>query len=555
MGYQLHAKRSAFFEELPENLQKSYFNQSIKKSMHMIDNLYYTVFLVGDGKDTLPDRLEKFFEELDEFKAIAQKTREPVAFKLGLQLALKKYANSCYCLSQPELYDIFISKSLPNNDTPRIVVQLRAFGLWTRGLDSVLKESYRKLENLLSLSNCKIEKCRESRIDYCYHTNVVISPNKLFKEDSQGKVKNLYTNLIDLRHHSTSERVEDGTIFHKDYFCLGNVKSNNVRARVYDKVKEVLEMGYKSFFFQIWYDNGLISYYDKWCFEYAFLHRNVDYLYKARLAFYVAHGKVPERVNEFKALLDSEKTTLKDFKKYAVKFMPANTCILNIEYETKRKFYYYSDSFINEFKLTEERNDIAPQLERIYKILDYRQLFLDYLTSKTLSFRKGKKYLDWWQRLRTLKHDGKKVDGTLARDYSYSMDLMAVQKRTIKSLASAAVYKDNLNTGFVEDFTDLLATINDNSSYSRFRVITDEGEILENVYGSMVSEYLTEKAKKEMLLKNRKKRQAETVSESEELFLHAISSSIDTDLSDVPEEFFSTLDLEVDGDDHSDGWD
>jgi len=73
---------------------------------------------------------------------------------------------------------------------------------------------------------------------------------------------------------------------------------------------------------------------------------------------------------------------------------------------------------IDGFRLTEARGDVSTPLQRIYKILDYRSLFLDYLTSKTLSFHKDGKYLSWWERLRNVKHEGKKVDGKLLRDYS-----------------------------------------------------------------------------------------------------------------------------------------
>jgi len=372
-------------------------------------------------------------------------------------------------------------------------------------MDSMLTESFSKVQSILAEYDCIVDWCRESRVDYCYHTNSVSSPNKMLKEDRTGKVKCLHTNLHDSKHHARLEHVKDGTIFHKDYICFGNIESNNVRARIYDKVKEVIEMGYKNFFFKIWYDNGLISYYDKWCMEYAFPYKNMNYLYKARLAFYLEHGTDPVFRQLYQNALSSEKTTLSDFKRLADEFMPKITTILNIEYETKRKFYYYSDHIIDGFRLTEARGEISTPLQRIYKILDYRSLFLDYLTSKTLSFHKDGKYLSWWYRLRNVKHEGKKVEGTLLRDYSQKMDKIAVQKRVVKAVASCAVYDDKLDSNFVEDFTDMLSDISDNKAHVGFRLVTEYGEIVEDVHGSLVGYYLTEKAKKEKTLKNRKK--------------------------------------------------
>jgi len=516
MAIIMDTQRTGFFQELPQDLRRSYLGLTRNKSVHMIDNLYYTVFVRGDSKESFPGNMEQLLAELEEHKTTIRKTREPIEYSHGLYCVLKKYSSYSYCLSQPDLYDIFFLKSLTNDDTPRIIVQLRAFGLWTKSMDAMLTESFDKVQVILAEFDCTVDWCRESRIDYCYHTNSISSPNKLLKEDSKGKIKNLHTNLHDAKHHAKLEHVEDGTIFHKDYICFGNVESNNVRARVYDKVKEVIEMGYKNFFFKIWHDNGLISYYDKWCIEYAFPYKSMDYLAKARLAFYVEHGADSNRCYRYHTALSSEKTTMAVFKRLADEFMPKVTTVLNIEYETKRKFYYYSDHIIDGFRLTEARGEISTPLQRIYKILDYRSLFLDYLTGKTLSFHKGGKYLQWWERLRNTKHEGKRVDGKLLRDYSYKMDKVAVQKRAIKAIASLAVYDDKLETGFVEDFTDMLSDISDNKAHVGFRLVTENGEIVETVYGSLVGDYMTEKAKKEMTLKNRKKRRAEKQAELDE---------------------------------------
>ena len=57
-----------------------------------------------------------------------------------------------------------------------------------------------------------------------------------------------------------------------EYLALGNRKSNNIFFRSYNKTREVCEMKYKDFFFDIWKENGLISEYDYYCL-YLFIRR------------------------------------------------------------------------------------------------------------------------------------------------------------------------------------------------------------------------------------------------------------------------------------------
>ena len=62
----------------------------------------------------------------------------------------------------------------------------------------------------------------------------------------------------------------------------------------------------------------------------------------------------------------------------------------------------------------------------------------------------------------------------------------------------------------------MLSDISDNKAHVGFRIVTEHGELVENVYGSLVSDYQTEKAKKEIVLKNRKKRRKKELAELDE---------------------------------------
>lgn len=547
MSFIMETKRSGFFKELSPAKQKDYLGLRREKFLPTIDNLYFSIFLEGDRKEfDSPNGLTDLLSALEKTKQEVIKTHETVDFAHGLSMTLKSYTYYSLCLTEQDLYDIFVCKAIPNEATPRIVVQLRAFGLWTHGVDVILNDAYNRIEGILRDycgNTFAIRKCRENRVDYCYHTNAISNVSRLIEKDSRTRrVKNLESNLSSYVIHGERESAEGGSIFNDDYICLGKVKSNNVRARIYDKVKEVIEMGYKDFFFKIWYDNGLISYYDKWCMEYAFPYRNTDYLYKAAVAFYVEHcfedqcyatktGICDECCNECVTCdnndyymeccyaLDDNNKNLADFKKLAREHMPEVTRILNIEYETKRKFYYYSDKFIEGFKTVERT--IPKPLERIYQILDNKGIFLDYLTGKTLSFYSGKdengepNYLAWWKRLRKTKLGGIKADEKLLREYSFMMDKRCVQRRAISAVASNAVYDDNIDSGFVEDFSDFMANLTDNEANEMTKIAmvnTYSGFLLEeeDISKAFLKDYSQNKEKKNKRLKNRKLRRGET---------------------------------------------
>lgn len=525
MGAYIHTIRTGFYQELLKNNSTMHFELKRQKYIPAIDTLYFSAFIEGDCKKLPTDSpILPFLGKLElQREEVIDKNNE-IEFSHGLLSTLKSYKHYRLCLTEPDLYDIFICNVLPNDNTPRILIQLRALGIWTRGIDNLAIEAYRKLAEVLDSYECRIEMCRESRIDYCYHTNAISTPNKIF-EETNGCIKNLHTSLEQATITSDVEHVEDGTILHKGYVCFGRSKSNNVRVRIYDKVKEVIENGYKGFFFKIWHDNGLISYYDKWCMEYALPYKNTDYLHKARLLFYVKHGRDPDRRQRYSAALENKNTTLAEYKHLAdekiiigdskVLFLPKITTVINIEYETKRKFYYYSDFFIDNFNYMS--SNIPKPLERIFKVLDNKRIFLEYLTRETLSFHNGKdekgnyKYLSWWERLRNTKLDGLKTDQKLLREYSLQMDKKCVQKRIINAVASSAVYEDKVDSGFIEDVSDLLADISDNAAQKMGRMlfVDSEGEVADELHGSLLRDYYTVKAKKEKQIKNRK-RQKET---------------------------------------------
>ncbi|MBR1735410.1 MAG: hypothetical protein IJ736_00130 [Firmicutes bacterium] len=439
------------------------------KFLPCIDNVYYTCFLKNDWNDN--KKIEPLIVELGEQRKIVQVKHENIDFFHGLQLTPYGFNVYKYCLSEPELFDIFIIDYLPNIDTPRVLVQLRAYGLWVYGVEQMIIQSFEKVQDLFMdfVDDVdyfsEIDKCRENRIDYCFHTNAIKNPYKEFSDSKlEGHLKTIFDNYGIVGHVEKSNEADKQVKLIKDYVSFGRRSANNVFVRIYNKGLEVCQLAYKSFFFEVWKHQGLINAFDKYCYEYAYEKKDYDFIHKARLQFYIHYGTDPKVKKEFQAELDKDLPPL-DYKVIADKYLPEVTTVINVEFETKRRFYYYSDDFIDSHLKT--KTEAPHQLRRIFKIIDNRGLFLDYLTSKTLSFvGTNGEYCDWWQRLRTTKLDTIKNNDKLLRNYSKELDRNIVLKRAVNAVATSALYSGLENFDLAADVTDLMSNINDNTIQS-----------------------------------------------------------------------------------------
>ena len=464
MGYNVQTKRSKFFQELTEDRQKDFFDFTVQKVLPCIDNIYYSIFIKGDYSDN--EHLKSMIYDLVEKKQLIQANYEDIPF-LNDELFMTAGGFNIYRFrfTNPELYDIFILDYLPNTDTPRILIQLRAYGLWLHGSEKMINESFSMTKRLFQEYYQEVEfsRVRENRIDYCYHTNLISSPYKTFSDTNLENTLHTVFSSFGFRGHIDKDKTDIRLI--KDYFSLGERSSNNIFVRIYNKALEVVEMAYKSFFFAVWYQNGLINSYDKFCYEYAYEKKDLNYIYKAMVEFYLMYGADAEIKEKFQKAIAEELPLLK-YKELVKGIMPECTTVINVEFETKRKFYYYSDKFIDGMLKTNDRKLIDPALERIYKIIDNRGIFLDYLTDKTLSFRVGDDFVDWWSRIRRVKLPDTVVDSPeLIREYQKSLDKDIVIKRAANAIGTVALYSGNSGFDFQEDISDLLSNFNDNDIF------------------------------------------------------------------------------------------
>lgn len=389
---------------------------------------------------------------------------------LNLSMLYVSNRNFSYVLTDNKFFDIMIARSLRNNVTPRVQIQLRAIGLWSCGAEGLILKSYEKLVDFLSLfgfSPDDICMVTENRLDYCYHTNIFKNLDDFLSDrHCAAHVKTT------LRQYSVIGRVGSRDGFKSshcmDYVSYGCRKSNHVFVRIYDKTREVIEMGYKGLFYDIWFENGVISFYDKWCYDFVYNAgvTNYDYLGAARLYFYLEFGQNDAVKKEINALLSDKNATNVGFKALADKYTPDLTTVINIEYQTKRGFYSLCDDQIDNF-FKVKNNENPRVLDRLFKIVDNRRVFLDALTSQTFSFRRegSDDYLWWWERLRNTKIDCLKKKCVMERKYTRDINKGGIFNKIISSVSSLAALNERDDTFFNDDFKavmDDFSSLNDN---------------------------------------------------------------------------------------------
>lgn len=497
MSILIETKRSVFFNELTDDLRKKYFDLKKSKYLHNIDTLYYSVFLKNDSNDD--ECVSHFIEDIKSSKeSLLSSGEESFDFVEGFEILRGRHSDYAHRLSVRDCYDIFVTTHIRNSNTPRIMVQIRSFYLWTEGIEKSIYQSFDRVTKLLNYYGLQVDRVQENRIDYAFHTNCIQSPNKYF---SLEKLKSTCCGSL-TRFKLIGDLHTKNNDYDIEYFSLGTHNSNNLFFRTYHKSKEVVEMNYKSFFFDIWFDNGLINFYDKYCYEYAYKIGRYDKIYEGMLKFYLDFGQDIILKQDINLLLRDTNAKFEDIKSFACSIMPPVTKVLNIEFETKRKYYYYYQDAI---EILPHSSKVS-ELDKLFKIVENRKIFIDMLTENVVCFKKDEKYLDFWRRLKSVKIKSLSNDKIKA-NYNTSVDLDKLLKRALNSVMSYSVHKSNLSDDIVTDFIDVLANLNDNDIASKdFRVVDiDTGEVI-NIYNSVLkSEYKYKKNKKYKQIKNRLK--------------------------------------------------
>lgn len=456
------------YSEFSQEESSRWFNFTEKKFIHNVDTFYYSV---------MPDVLSwhedknvlKMIEELKSAKEKAEYIEKPfydTGMNIDPSFSFKFYK---FNLSVEHGYNIFVAETVPNEKTTPIFVQIRSEYIWLNGLDSAVKNSLESVKALLKRYDINILSVNENRIDFAFHTNYIQDMCNFFKEGNIGKMQ------ISKFSRTGRDSALKGDKVDTDYITFGRRKSDNVFLRIYNKSKEVIEMGYKQFFVPIWLEKGLISEFDKYLFEYCFNKstRSFNLKEKGRCQFYMEYGRDETVKAEIARLFSNRTTPITDFKAMADGLVPDLTNVVNIEFETKRKF---TANF--KFPKIEYPKGIAEYSKRLHLILEMRTSMVDFLTDKTIRFVKFKgKYgevrrdrrptANWWTRLASCP-ELTGISYGLCKEYQHKFDSIRYKNISLKNIAKMSSYYE-LENGIIGsddtvdcDFTEFLANMNDN---------------------------------------------------------------------------------------------
>lgn len=463
----LNVQRAQIFNEFSFEEQKKYFALKEKKVTHHIDTLYYSVSIKDDVVDNKDAGVIGLCGMLAEAKEKKQLDPSLELDFFGLDVSVTGFSIYQYHLLLNENFDIFIAKNIPNEETPRVCVQLRSRMLVLDGVCKAIEKSYYCVKEILGAFGLEPGEVRENRIDYAFHTNIIQNSIDYFSDEyllqhlkSQMRLFHKIGNI--------SDTVEINTL------QLGNRKSNNIFFRAYNKTREVIEKNYKSFFFDKWLDDGLINQYDYYVLNKAFEKKSFKMgLAIGRMEWYIEFGKNEALKTEFNSLIEScyvNSDNLDAVEKKIKGVLPKVTIVTNIEFQTKRRFYTSCEQFIKDH-VFEFKGDA--ELYRLYKILSLQREFCDYLTSKAVCFvdnkgQKSEKMSAWWQAVHRCKIEYCLPSVLeLYRDKDRAADVRRSKRKLMNCIAQYNILLKN-DIGertFSEDASDALAYLNDNDFY------------------------------------------------------------------------------------------
>ncbi len=470
----ISVKQTKAFNEMSDLERLEWFDVRDKAVLHHIDTLYYSVYLKEPDADDEEAWiiLWSFLNRLRELKAEKKtdRSRELRYEDLGLCLEIRSFSNYDICLARGEDFDIFICTNLPNVQTPRVVVQLRSRYLVLEGVKKAIRESYEVVREFIERNNLQIACVMENRIDYAFHTNCISDPTRVLHDCAiEKRVKSKFRSGV--KFFKLSDKLKIETL------QLGNRKSHTVFFRCYDKTNEVVCLKYKSFFFERWRQNGLISAFDRFCLESAYeLGCYRSGILWGRSEWYLRYGKDPVLQRRIRDL--REKYYIKSDNNIhleeAIKgIVPEVTTIVNFEFQTQRRLYAGMQDLVDGLPKPDDLE--FPDLAHLEKLLSIRKSVCTYLTSTSLQFVKDRKAKEpeliwWWQRIRECKIDDHTGDvGGVLRTYQQNVDKKKVSISMYSNVArlSALITDDYESADLSEDLSAALCEINDNDAHTR----------------------------------------------------------------------------------------
>ena len=475
---------AAIYQEMDEKNRNFWFDYKQKKFLHNIDTFYYSVKLCDDFRSDTNDlsviKFRKVFQNLKDKMGY----NDSIPFYLNslgenmnlLSLSFGKYYN--ICLECPDYFHVFIASKVPpgadgsSSVTCEIIVQIRSYMLWMYGVHAAFERSMEYVQAIVDQFNFSIAYIQENRIDYCWHSNYLVNPEKFFS------IENFYKMRVDRYSGANfhTEKVGESD-YEIDYVSLGQ-RSGKCFVRIYLKSKEVVEEGYKAFFLQLWFFNGLISRYDLYCYEKSYVLQNWKYVTIARLEYYLEFGSNEQHKGACRKYIqqyEESKNITDEMMRLADELTPKIHLVINVEYQTMRKG---TKSYC---LIPVKDNRAKAAARRVYDYLDNRPLIAKYLTHEifrlvdpTTDSRKRRcDYCGFWKALRSCKMvDVKQLPDQLQliRDYTRKLNKDIMKRALINKAIVYGIYTKGINDDNVmKDCFDALLKMNDNDLMNALR--------------------------------------------------------------------------------------
>ncbi|MDO5391685.1 MAG: hypothetical protein Q4F24_11445 [Eubacteriales bacterium] len=470
-------KDTKIYQELDAETQKYWFDFKKSKFLHNIDTFYYSVKFKNDFTEGTIDK------NVLAFRSFLKKRQDELLASYGnmisfyledlgnlnmLPLRFSGFYNICF--EKPEEFHIFIAPKVPKSQkgdsvTCEMIVQIRSYMLWMYGVHNSFQRSYEYVKAIADMFHLDIDFVQENRVDYCWHSNYLSNPEQFFN------IENFYKMRVDRFKgaHFNTEKVgsEDYLI---DYIALGK-RGQKCFVRIYLKSKEVVEMGYKPFFFRVWLFHGLINRYDLYCYEECFKRGNWGYLDIARLQYYVEYGQdkfYREMAADIVYKNEYQLNVTDKVRKLADQLTPRVNLVVNVEFQTMRKA---SKSYpLIPFK----DNSDKKECKRIYDYFDNHYMIANYLTKNILrlvepngdSNKSRRDDCGFWKALRRTKMVDvlvPKADLPFIRQYNRRISSEVMKRQLVNKAVMLGFYNKGINNDSpAQDAMDSIMTLNDN---------------------------------------------------------------------------------------------
>lgn len=471
------------YKEFDDVNSQYWFDFKKSKFINNIDTFYYSVKFFNDftydTKDEAAIKFRRYFEFIyksldDEGRYGHQVTFSCSGMDTPLNIRHVNYAGYfTICLECPEYFDIFFAPQVPHGSdggesvTCECVVQIRSYMLWMYGVHLAYERSYEYVKAIAWHFGLSIAYAQENRVDYCWHSNYLSNPEKFFNLEDFYKMR--VDRFKDALFHTAKVGSQDYEI---DYIAMGK-RSDKIFIRIYLKSKEVVEQGYKPWFFKVWLFNGLINRYDMYVYEYAFLQHSWKAIDLGRLAYYREFGRDAAMIKKCDRILTKQEEISSDkLRELADYLTPKINLIVNVEYQTMRKHSknYELVPFKNNFDKTSS--------VRIYDYLDNRKIICDYLNHKVFrlvepyvpgkndSNKSRRECCAFWKALQACKIEDCFIpedDRALVRTYTRKLNSEVVKARAVKAAVTYGIYTKGVNSDNpLQDCIDALCMMNDN---------------------------------------------------------------------------------------------